>query len=166
MELNVGKEHAALLRMTVGELRTRYTEVFGETTNGRHKDWLVKRIIWRMQAIAEGDLSERARRRAAELANDADLRRKPPKSPPVAVDAAGRTRTRRLPASGDRRLPIPGSLITRVYKGESLVVKVLPGGFEFEGEVYKSLSAVAKKITGQHCNGYYFFRLAKIGGAA
>jgi hypothetical protein len=33
--------------------------------------------------------------------------------------------------------------------------------FEFEGDVYKSLSAVAKAITGQHCNGYYFFRLGK-----
>jgi hypothetical protein len=166
MNLNVGKELAALRRMVVGELRARYAEVFGETTNDRHKDWLVKRIIWRLQAQAEGDLSERARRRAAELANDADLRRKPPKSPPVAADAAGRTRTRRLPASGDRRLPIPGSLITRVYKGETLEVSVLSGGFEFEGEVYKSLSAVAKKITGSHCNGYLFFRLANDGGDA
>jgi len=40
-----------------------------------------------------------------------------------------------------------------------LHVKVLPHGFEFEGEVFKSLSAVAKAITGQHSNGYYFFRL-------
>jgi len=38
---------------------------------------------------------------------------------------------------------------------------VLPAGFEFEGHIYKSLSAVAKAITGQHCNGYYFFRLGK-----
>lgn len=42
-----------------------------------------------------------------------------------------------------------------------LQVAVLPHGFEFEGEVYKSLSAVAKAITGQHCNGYHFFRLRK-----
>jgi hypothetical protein len=165
MDLNVGKELAALRRMTVGELRVRYAEVFGETTNGRHKDWLVKRIIWRMQALAEGDLTERARRRAAELANDADLRRKAPKSPPAAPDAGTRTRTRRLPTKGDRRLPIPGSMITRVYKGETLEVKVRPAGFEYEGEVFKSLSAVAKKITGAHCNGYYFFRLGGQGGA-
>ena len=61
MNLNVGKELAALRRMTVGELRARYAEVFGETTNGRHKDWLIKRIIWRLQSLADGDLSERAR---------------------------------------------------------------------------------------------------------
>ena len=40
-------------------------------------------------------------------------------------------------------------------------VQVLANGFEFEGEVYKSLSAVAKAVTGSHCNGFHFFRLAK-----
>jgi hypothetical protein len=38
-------------------------------------------------------------------------------------------------------------------------VGLLPKGFEFEGELYKTISAVAKTITGQHCNGYHFFRL-------
>lgn len=165
MDLNVGKELAALNRMSVDALRARYAEVFGEPTNGRHKQWLVKRIIWRMQSLAEGNLSERARRRAAELANDADVRRKAPKSPPVAPDAVTRTRTCHMPTNGGRRVPIPGSLITRVYKGQTLEVKVLADGFEYEGESYKSLSAVAKLITGSHCNGYHFFRLAKEGGA-
>jgi hypothetical protein len=55
--------------MSASDLRSRYAEVFGETTNTRHKEWLIKRIIYRMQALAEGDLSERARQRAAELAN-------------------------------------------------------------------------------------------------
>jgi hypothetical protein len=40
-------------------------------------------------------------------------------------------------------------------------VRVLDEGFEFEGETFKSLSAVAKKITGQHMNGFLFFRLGK-----
>jgi len=62
MHLNVEKELAALRRMSVGELRLRYAEVFGEPTRSRHKQWLIKRILWRMQALAEGDLSERARR--------------------------------------------------------------------------------------------------------
>ena len=76
MELNVGKEIAVLKRMTVGELRERYAEVFGEETHARNKQWLVKRVIWRLQSMSEGNLSERARTRAAELANDADLRRR------------------------------------------------------------------------------------------
>ena len=68
MNLNVGKELAALNRMSVDALRAKYAEVFGESTNGRHKQWLVKRIIWRMQSLVEGDLTERAhlRRRAGE----------------------------------------------------------------------------------------------------
>ena len=61
MTLNVAKELAELRRMSVADLRSRYAEVFGETTNTRHKDWLVKRVIWRMQCLAEGDISERAR---------------------------------------------------------------------------------------------------------
>ena len=61
------------------------------------------------------------------------------------------------------RLPLPGTIITRPYKGETLQVRVLPKGFEYQGDVYKSLSAVAKAITGTHCNGYLFFRLGKEG---
>ena len=164
MTLNVAKELAELRRMSVADLRSRYAEVFGEPTNARHKDWLVKRVIWRMQCLAEGDISERARARAAELANDADLRRRPPKAPTATPQTPTRTRRTRLRTSGKSQAPLPGTVLTRVYKGETLQVKVLPAGFEFEGEVYKSLSAVAKKITGSHCNGYLFFRLTGNGG--
>ncbi len=162
MSLNVEKELDALRRMTVGELRARYAEVFGEPTNGRHKDWLVKRIIWRMQAVSEGDLTERARRRAEELANDADLRLRAPKAPSAAPEPAPAPAVATL-AVTDSRIPVPATTITRVYKGQTLQVKVLSSGFEYEGEVFKSLSAVAKKITGSHCNGYLFFRLKKEG---
>ncbi len=158
MHLNVGKEVAALKRMTIKELQCKYAEVYSDGTRTNNKPWLVKRIAWRLQALAEGDLSERARQRAAELANDADLRLSPPKVKPD-PGAAERTKTVALRIRSDGRLPLPGTVITRTYKGETLHVKVLPHGFEFEGEVFKSLSAVAKAITGQHCNGYYFFRL-------
>ena len=161
MRSNIGREVAALRRMTVRELRTRYAEVFGEGTRAGNKAWLVKRIAWRLQSLAEGDLSERARRRAAELANDADVRLSPPKVKPTAPVAGTQTTASKLAVKGDDRLPPPGTIITRQYKGQTLQVQVLAKGFEFEGEVYKSLSATAKAITGQHCNGYYFFRLGK-----
>ena len=70
MHVNVAKELAALEAMTVVALRARYAQVFGEETRVASKTWLVKRIIWGLQALAEGDLSERARQRAAELAQD------------------------------------------------------------------------------------------------
>ena len=164
MSLNVGKELSALRRMPVAQLRTKYAEVFGDETRTGNKDWLVKRIIWRLQALAEGDLSERARQRALELANDADVRRGPPASPHPTPQSAARTMTTKLRVTCDSRLPIPGTTITRNYKGEMLQVQVLPTGFEYEGEMFKSLSAVAKKITGSHTNGYLFFNLTKNGG--
>ena len=61
----------------------------------------------------------------------------------------------------DTRLPLAGTILVREYKGRKLQVRVLESGFEFEGEVYRSLSAVAKKITGSHCNGYLFFHLKR-----
>jgi hypothetical protein len=57
------------------------------------------------------------------------------------------------------RLPLPSTLITHQYKGRLVQVKVAADGFEFEGEFYKSLSAVAKKVTGSHWNGFKFFNL-------
>jgi hypothetical protein len=66
------KELSALERMTVDELREKHRILFGEENRSRHKDFLRKRIAWRIQALAEGGLSERARQRALELANDAD----------------------------------------------------------------------------------------------
>jgi hypothetical protein len=161
MALNVGKEVAAMSRMTVKQLRVKYAEVFGDETRTGNKPWLIKRIAWRMQANAEGGLSERARLRAEEIANDADLRLSPPKV--KAAPVAERTKTTKVAFSQDDRLPLPGAILTREYKGQSQQVRVLESGFEFEGEVYRSLSAVAKKITGTHTNGYLFFKLKKGG---
>ena len=67
MALNIGKEIAALKRMTVTQLRAKHVEVFGERTRSGHKDYLVKRIAWRLQAQAEGGLSDRACKRAMEI---------------------------------------------------------------------------------------------------
>jgi len=157
VELNIVNEVAALERLSAGQLRQRFAELFGETTNASNRTWLVKRIMWQMQALAEGDLSQRARRRAAELARDADLRLNPPQSKantttPTPPETVG------MPALVDQRLPPPGTILTRPYKGQLVQVQVLTEGFAYGGRVYASLSAVAKAITGSHCNGYLFFR--------
>jgi hypothetical protein len=157
--LNVGKAVAALERMSVGELRERYATLFQETTRARNRKWLVRRIIWRMQSQAGGGLSERARQRADELANTSDLRVTAPREPRPSPDSAARTATSQCHIEGGSRVPLPGTLITRQYKGQLIQVKVVASGFEFEGELYKSLSAVAKKVTGSHWNGFKFFNL-------
>jgi hypothetical protein len=64
MKLNLAKELAALKQMTVGQLQQQYVEVFGEPVRSRHKQYLIRRIAWRLQANAEGGLSERALRRS------------------------------------------------------------------------------------------------------
>src|SRR5262245_31518385 len=79
MHINVAKQLATLEAMTVAELRARYAQVLREETRVASKTLLVKHIIWGLQALAEGDLSARARRRAAELVQDADLRLLPPR---------------------------------------------------------------------------------------
>ena len=161
MDINVGKELLGLRQMTVPQLRDKYFDVFGDATRARNKEFLIKRIIWRMQAMAEGDLSERARRRADELANDADLRLGPPKDKPVASETAVHAAKIGARKAGGSRLPMPGDLLSREYMGRTVEVMVLAKGFEYDGQVYRSLSAVAKAITGTHWNGYHFFGLRK-----
>ena len=163
MALNVGKEITALQRMTVPDLRRRYAETFGEGTTSRHKQFLIRRIIWRLQANQEGGLSERARQRAKELAAESDVRLTAPKVRPVG--APGPTKVASIRISEDERLPMPGAILTRRYKGRVIEVRVLPHGFEFEGDVYRSLSAVAKKVTGTHWNGFHFFKVCAKGAA-
>src|ERR1022692_2118869 len=64
--------------MRLAELRVRYREVLGEDSRTAHKLHLVRRIAWRLQVQAQGDLSERARQRALEIATDADLKTQVP----------------------------------------------------------------------------------------
>jgi hypothetical protein len=158
MDPELAKEVAALPRLSFAQLRARYAELFHQSTRVGNRCWLVRRIAWRLQALAEGDLSDRARHYAAHIVNDADLRLLPPKvAAPPAVARVAPNPVR--PQQPDSRLPPPGSLITRLYKGQTLQVDVLPAGFAYQGSVYPSLSAVAKAITGSHCNGFLFFRL-------
>jgi hypothetical protein len=163
MSLNLDHELKALRSLSPSALRVRYAELFGEPTRSGNKVWLIKRIAWRLQALAEGDLSERARRRAEELANDADLRLSPPRNLTSARALAQGAQAERLPPGWDRRLPPPGSLLTRRYKGQLLQVKILSNGVELDGKRYRSLSALANALTGAHCNGFAFFRLGHKG---
>ena len=73
MALNIERDVATMRRMNTGTLRAKYSEVFGEQSRSRSKAYLIKRIAWRMQANVDGALSQRARQRAAELADGANL---------------------------------------------------------------------------------------------
>ncbi len=157
MTLNISRQITTLGRMMPKELRVRYAEVFGEPTRSGNKEFLIKRIVWRLQSQAEGGLSDRARRRAEQLARDADILLTPPK----ATASNGHTVTATMPRAVDDRFPPSGTVITRDYKGQTLRVTVLQNGFEYEGEVYRSISAVAKAVTGSHLSGIAFFNLGR-----
>ena len=161
----VGNQIATLDRLSTGDLAERYRELHGQPCRTRHRAYLIRKIAWRIQANAEGDLSERARRRAEELANDADIRVMAPRTlicPPQVGEMA--TVTQPVSTCRDRandpRLPPPGSALVRQYKGRTIRVVVLEeGGFECDGERFRTLTALARKITGSHMNGFRFFRL-------
>ena len=165
MNDETSKQVAALEHMSVGQLRDKYAEVFGEAARSGNRQWLLRRVAWRIQALAEGDLASRAidqaRRRAGELARDADLRLRPPKGPVAPIMHNGGVASTHLPIHRDERVPLPGTILTRQFKGVVHRVAILPNGFEYDGEVYRSLSAVAQAITGSHWNGMLFFGLTK-----
>lgn len=145
-------EIARLRGMTVGELRARWRDLNGEEARSRNKEFLFRRLAWRVQELAYGGLSDRAKARAAELAGDAPLRIRPPKCfEPTALAPP--------PPKRDPRLPKVGTVLVRQYHGREIRVAVRDDGFEWNGRMFDSLTAVARAITGQHWNGRLFFGL-------
>lgn len=141
----------SLRKLQMRELKMRYRELFGEASASSNGPHLLRRIAWRLQAQAEGDLSQRARQRAADLAADVDLR---VRAPLTFRRQLGESPTGTI---RDPRLPAPGTLLQRWYRGRWIVVRVLEDGFEYNANKYGSLSAVAHQVTGTRWNGFVFF---------
>jgi len=145
-------EIMALRNAPAKELQKRYKELYGESATGTHKTCLWRKIAYKFQEREHGSLSTKAKGRLKALIEEFDpinnkaLR---PDKPIVSQQVSVK----------DKRLPIPGTVITKKYKGTNYQVKVLEKGFEHNGKIYKTLSAIAKEITGAHWNGYLFFNL-------
>ncbi len=148
---NVAEQLSSLATMTVAELKSQYKEVFGEPSRSSNKDYLRKKIAWRIQELAEGGLSDRAKQRIEELAADAPARFR------QTVDPSQSTADHSL----DPRLPTSGSVITKEHRGVTHEVKVLDDAFEYQGKTYRSLSKIAREITGTSWNGFLFFGLTQ-----
>jgi hypothetical protein len=145
-----------LRHMTTAQLRLKYRELFGQASHSNHKNYLFRRVAWRLQAVGEGDLSERARQCAREIATDADLRLCAPKK---LLGAQPAVRVANASRQLDPRVPPPGTQLIKRYKDETLTVTVLEDGYQYGERVYKSLSAIARQVTGTQWNGYLFFSL-------
>ena len=163
MDETVRQEIESLRTLKTKELKLRYRELFGEDSPSSNHQHLFRRIAWRLQAQAGGDLSERARQRAAELAEDLDLRLRAPRRFWGQLLKANSAALESAPPR-DPRLPPVGSVLKRSYQGKTIIVTVLEQGFSYNGRTYGSLSAVAHQVTGTRWNGFLFFALLKSGG--
>ena len=149
----VTRELGRLGRLTLTQLRAKHESLFGKASQSRNLVFLRKKLAWRIQELAEGGLSPAAKERILSLM-PTDLegapRRKKAQTP---------SKSTPRPAGRDSRLPAPGTQLVRVYQGETFQVEVLAKGFRFRGETHRSLSAIAKRITGTVWNGFLFFGL-------
>ncbi len=153
----------ALQKMTVRELKAKWRELYGEDSRSCNRQYLWRRLAWRVQELAYGGLSERAKARIEELNSDDDLRMLPPRGwqPPANGNGSGPEPQATRQPLRDPRLPRPGSTLTRRYRGHEIRISVLEDGFEYKGRHYASLSALAREITGQRWNGMLVFGLTK-----
>ena len=131
----VADELGELLDLTVGELVVKYEDAYGKPPRSRNAAWLRKRIAWRMQEARFGGLSKIAKSRLDALMSGIDIPRR--SSAPQSVR--------------------PGTTLTREWRGRTIEVRVVEDGFECDGALFTSLTAVARAVTGAHWNGRAFF---------
>ncbi len=157
-EPSIAAQVAALQSMSVAQLRLRHFEVVGSITKSRHKQHLVKRISRKLQEHQLSKLTVEEETKVEEYR--AMLRQMPPER-----WFPGKQRRPKRPTRPPKRQPPKlGSVITREYEGQEITVTVRENGFEYQSHVYRSLSAVAKEITGTTWNGWRFFGLDSKGG--
>ena len=130
-------------------LRDRWRELFGTEPPGYSRQQLARRLAYRLQEIAFGGLREETREKLREYVEG------------DALDVKGAKAARSKRGQKRNGLPVVGTRLRREWHGERYEVTVLDDGFEYQGKRYRSLSAVAKAITGAHWNGRLFFGLAR-----
>ena len=140
-----------LANLSVSELKTKWTTLFGRPPHVVHRQVMISRIAYRIQELAYGGLSDETKARLEEIAAQDELLTKghKPRKP---------THT--------QHMPIPGTMLIREHLGKRHEVTVVQEGFEYGGKLYRSLSAIAKHITGAHWNGWHFFGLRGKGRVA
>ncbi|MDD5681682.1 MAG: DUF2924 domain-containing protein [Candidatus Omnitrophica bacterium] len=153
---NILAEILALKEASLSELQKRYSELFdGKKVPSNNKTYLWQRIAYRMQELQYGSLPQEAKDKVKAMAQEYDPINNKALRPNTDINNIADKQY----ISRDRRLPIPGTVITKNYKGTDIQVKILDKSFEYNGKVYRTLSAIAKEVTGSHWNGYLFFNI-------
>lgn len=140
-DASVVAQLAALKRMTVVELKQKWAAIIGTPAPNNSRGYLELRLGYRIQELSLGGLSRQSRRMLDMLAQEID----------------GRAEHKTIIA--DPRNPMVGTRLVRAWDGVEHTVTVARDGFEWQGRKFKSLSAIAKAITGVSWNGYRFFGL-------
>ena len=151
--MNIPAVINTLPSLSTAELAAEYEVLFGKKPRYRSPVWMRKRIAHRLQVNAYGGLAAPARAELERLAAEIQLPDAPTRAN-VGNDTAKNAKTKK--SNGQ---PRPGTTLQREWHGTSIRVEVLSDGFVYDGEHFKSLSAVAKHITGQHWSGPRFFNL-------
>ena len=153
---------AQLQKMGLGELQAEYGRVFGKTTKSRSRKHLYTIIARKLQETAEQSQSHKPQKSA--LTSKFQPKRKRSKQSSrkgKSQQRQPRKRRSRPLGATDPRLPKVGTIITKIYKGKKVNVKVLDNGFDYAGRQFRSLSAIAREVTGSIWNGYLFFGLTQ-----
>ena len=132
---------AALKNKTVNELKAEWQALFDAPAPNNSRTFLESRLAYRIQELTYGGPDKQTRRLLDLLADEVEG-----------------TLTRKAQIA-DPRNPVAGTKLIREWDGIAHTVTVLKEGFEWGGQRYKSLSAVARAITGTRWNGYRFFGL-------
>lgn len=140
----------ALKEASLDVLQKKYGELYGKDILSNNRTYLWRRIAYRLQELEYGGLSKKAQKRLKELIEIYD---------PINNRTLRSKSIRKRPDFRDERLPIPGTVIVKNYKGQKLEVKVLEKGFEYNNKIYKTLTRLAQEITGAHWSGYEFFNI-------
>ena len=162
MDASATTQISKLRRMDLKELQAEYERVFEKPSKSRNREWLFKVIAKKIQDNVE---PESANKPVALPTLIAKFEKKPrTRSRNITKKSAKKSegkKTRVLRAIGERdaRLPKAGTTLTREWHGKKYLVKVLDSGFEYGGKPYRSLSGVAKVISGQIVNGFLWFGL-------
>ena len=144
-------EIEALRALNTSALVKRYTELWGKPPRIKHGEYVRKRIAWKLMENRYGGLSEVAKLRLEELIAEIKIDLGQERS------VSGKIMTAAVKRRGDGL--VTGTTLRREWRDQKIEVRVLDEGFEYDGAIYRSLTAVAKKITGGHWNGRLFFGL-------
>lgn len=148
---------ARLQTLNVNNLQKEWVLLFGTkpyTTNNRQ--FLIKRLTWRIKCILNGGLSDRALMRAEAIADEPYIRLQPQKYKVERVKTI--SNEAQPPKLEDLER---GTVLRRVYKGKTHEVTILgASSFAYEGVRYDNLTAIAWKICGYPKSGNSFFNLS------